>query len=792
SNKDEVGQLARTIGKMQVNLRETVATNRRSDWLKTGLVRLNDALRGEQDRARLATLAITEICSYLDALVGVLFVMQEEGSDAGALTLLGSFAHTERTSVATRFLPGEGLVGQAALERRQILISQPPADYIRVVSGLGETPPGRICVTPFLFEDRVRGVVEIGSLGELDALGLDYLRQAAQVLGISFETAQGRLRLARELERTKSMTSELQVQQEELRVSNEELQEKNELLTRQKREVDGARKAIAEKVEELTRSGKYKSEFLANMSHELRTPLNSLLLLAGGLADNRENNLSPDQLESARIIQASGNDLLSLINEILDLAKIESGQMKLELSKISLKTFVDAIDESFGQMAREQGLALNLEIGSDLPADFETDPRRLLQVLKNLISNALKFTEAGSVTLRMHRPEPGTDLAWSGLDPGSAIAISVLDTGIGIAPENQTLVFEAFQQVDGGSARKYLGTGLGLSISRELVQLLGGEIQLASELGRGSVFTLYLPLKAPRAGEPPTREPSERQEGKLSDDRGAIGRAKRLLVVGDDEGTRRHLVELLKGKEVLVDEAGSSEEAKTAIARERYDCVILDLDLWDMDGADFLGSLAREQGGELPALIIHTARELTREEESRLREYTESIVLRNVRSDERLLDEVSLFLHRAERDMPAPQQRIIAELKGSNSGLKGKRILLADDDMRSAFALSKLLTGRGLEVIKAENGEKALMVLAEDPSIDLVLMDVMMPVMDGYEAIRRIRAEERFARLPLIALTAKAMAGDRDACLAAGASDYQTKPIDPDRLISMIRVWLAT
>jgi len=954
NRRDEVGLLQQATNQMLQSLRDTEEKNRQTDWLKTGLARLNDALRGEDDDTRLAAKSITELCTHLGAKVGVLYAAQADGANAGGLTLLGSFAHTQRKSVANRFKPGEGLVGQAALERKQIVITDPPEDYIRVVSGLGETPPRQISVTPFLFEDRVCGVVELGTLGELDAVQLEYLAQAAKLLGISFETAMGRARLARELERSQKLAEELQVQQEELRVSNEELTqqaqalslseqklqaqqeelrvsneeltEKNELLVRQKREVEAARKGITQKAEELALASKYKSEFLANMSHELRTPLNSLLLLARGLVDNREGNLTADQVESARVILGSGSDLLSLINEILDLAKIESGRMDLARAHVPLQEIVDALDEAFGHMAKEQGLTLQQEIEPGLPTAIETDPKRLQQVLKNLVSNALKFTHEGSVTVRLHRPAPGTDLSRSGLDLRQALAISVTDTGIGIAPEHQKVVFEAFQQVDGGTARKYGGTGLGLSISRELARLLGGELQLASETGKGSTFTLYLPVNASAAGvgvsgktpvraqhtiahatppSPGAQVPDDRNaitqndrailvieddvtfanilmkqcrakgfkclvattgeegleltrrhvpravlldlnlpgidgwqvlEAMKSDTRtrhipvhivsgetpsaellrkGAVGhlrkpvtsenldkalmtldeissgKAKRLLIIEDDAKMRRHIAELLKDKNVQVDEANSSQEVIQALVKERYDCVILDLGLWDMDGDDLLRKLSREHGLELPPVIIHTARDLTREEEARLREYSDSIVVKDVRSDGRLLDEVSLFLHRAVGDMPPPQQRIINELHGSDAALKGKRILIADDDMRSAFALSKLLAEHGVQVVKAENGEKAVKALAEGPAVDLVLMDVMMPVMDGYEAIRRIRADERFARLPIIALTAKAMAGDRDKCLAAGANDYQTKPIDPERLISMLRVWLT-
>ncbi len=958
--RDEVSRLAESIRRMQAGLRDTKERTRQTDWLKGGLARLNDAMRGVDDEKRLAEKAIAELCNHLGAEVGLLYVAEDEGADAGTLGLVGSYASKGQQGAPARFNPGEGLVGQAALDRKPIVVTDPPKDYIRVVSGLGDTVPRQICVAPFLFEDRVRGVVEIATLGELDAMHLDYLGQAAHVLGVSFETAMGRSRLARELERSQALSAQLQVQQEELRVTNEELEQqaqalsvseqklraqqeelrvsneeltqKNELLVRQTREVEAARQNLAEKAEELAVASKYKSEFLANMSHELRTPLNSLLLLARGFVDNKDGNLTDDQVASARVIHDAGNDLLSLINEILDLAKIESGRMDLVRSRVSLQELGTVIEQAFGHMAKAQGLALGVEIEPGLPGAIETDAKRLQQVVKNLVSNALKFTHEGGVTVRFHRPAAGTDLSRSGLDAKQSLAISVTDTGIGIAPEHQKLVFEAFRQVDGGTSRKYGGTGLGLSISRELARILGGELTLVSGTGKGSTFTIYLPFAAPApsapvsdagtkrapavvaapgpqsAGAPPRPlglVPDDRDKVTESDRvilvveddlsfakilaaqcrnkgfkclvatsgeeglelaqrhvpravlldlnlpgidgwqvleamkadtrtrhipvhvvsvegptvelmrRGAIGHlrkpatpeslekalsmleevssrsAKRLLIVEDDEQMRRHIVELLKDKNVQVDEASSSQQVIEALVRTHYDCLILDLGLWDMDGDDLLRTLSRDHGLDLPPVIIHTARELTREEEARLREYTDSIVVKDVRSDTRLLDEVSLFLHRAVADMPPRQQRIIKDLHGSDAVLEGKRVLLADDDMRSAFALTKLLAERGMQVVKAENGEKALKVLFEGPSVDLVLMDIMMPVMDGYEAIRRIRAEERFARLPIIALTAKAMSGDRDKCLAAGADDYQTKPIDPERLISMMRVWLS-
>lgn len=936
--KDESGQVLGVFAAAR-----DVSAQRAADWLKSALSQLDDALRGEDDSVRLAKKVTTEVCTCLDAAVGLLYLTEDEAAEPGTLALAASYAYKDESHLPKRFHPGEGLVGQAALDGQQIILQSPPEDYLRVVSGLGEAPPRSICVTPIAYDGQIRGVLEIGTMRDFDGPHREYLARAVKVIGVTFETVRGRTRLAAELSRSQEMGEELaaqqqelkaanedlqeqttalvhsertmQLQQEKLRVSNEELAQNNSLLERQSRQVEAARREIAEKAEALALASKYKSEFLANMSHELRTPLNSLLLLARGLVDDREGNLTPDQVESARVIHASGCDLLSLINEILDLAKIESGRMQLAVAEVPLAEIADQVQDAFAHMAKAQGLALHVEVDPALPPTLRTDPKRLQQVLKNLVSNALKFTEAGSVTVRFHRLGTGAS---------QLLAIAVTDTGIGISPENQRIVFEAFQQVDGGTARKYGGTGLGLSISRELTRALGGELSLVSELGKGSTFTISLPDQGQaEPGQPavrPSTQPLDRGAdtrarplGEVPDDRdalatgdptilvieddvrsarivlahcrgkgfkclvattgeegldlarrhplrgiildltlpgidgwavletlkaeprlrnipvhivsaeeptgvaqgrGAVGHlpkpvrpedldrvidaleagnhreVKRLLIVEDDTTMRRHLVELLNDKNVRVDEAGSAAEADRAIRGGHYDGVILDLGLWDMGGDDLLRALVRD-GVELPPVIINTARELTREEEARLREHAASIIIKDVRSEGRLRDEVSLFLHRAGHDLPPPQQRILHDLDTSDAGFQNKRVLVVDDDMRSAFALSRLLTARGFSVVKAENGDKALKALHDGPAVDLVLMDVMMPVMDGHEAIRHIRSQPQFAGLPIITLTAKAMSGDREKSLAAGANDYLTKPIDPETLFSMLRVWLC-
>ncbi|MBN2232106.1 MAG: response regulator [Deltaproteobacteria bacterium] len=828
-----------------------------------------------------------------------------------------------------------------------------------VTSGLGEHIPKFICVSPFIYEDRVKGVVEVGTFGEMDDQQMEYLNQAMPVLALAVESAEGRTRLAGSLRESQSLTEELQSQQEELRttneeleeqanalkiseeklraqqeelqVTNEELEEKNNQLDRQKNEVEKARKDIEDQAKDLALASKYKSEFLANMSHELRTPLNSLLLLAQALAENKAGNLSADQVESARIIHGSGSDLLNLINEILDLSKIEAGRMDLQLGQVRISDLAESVRSAFGHMARERGLTLEVVINEELPPVITSDRKRIEQIIKNLLVNAIKFTDTGGVTVSFTRPAPGTKLT-STLVAGECLAVAVKDTGIGISPDNHQIIFEAFKQVDGGTSRRFGGTGLGLSISRELARFLGGEIQVESELGKGSTFTLYIPeavaagpqksqdenatvTVAGSAGRAVTNAVRQRTKAaQIEDDRdtlgqgdrvilvieddpkfarilygkchekglkclaaptgeagvelavkyqpaaiildirlpgmdgwavlgilkektstrhipvhivsvdtdagnnalrrGAIGYAtkplsqenledtfrrleqiaagkpRRVLLVEDNAVVRRQTAQLIgAGEDVEVDEVETGKQALAALRSGGYDCVVLDLGLPDMSGQSLLETLEQE-GVQLPPVIVNTSRDLSYEEEMSLREHTESVIVKDVRSQERLLDEVSLFLHRVVSKMPEKQRRIILDLHDTDTLLRDKKVLIVDDDMRTTFAMAHFLAARGMKTLKAENGEKALLLLEEQPDVDLVLMDIMMPVMDGYEAMQRIREQERFRKLPMIALTAKAMPEDRKKCLAAGANDYLSKPVDQERLISMMRVWL--
>ncbi|MBT3380293.1 MAG: response regulator [Lentisphaerae bacterium] len=962
SEEDELGI---ALGEMTRSLRAYETETRRYDWLKTGMGRLNDTTRGEMNVRDLCTRVASEVATTLDAKVGALYLLDEtvDEDKEQTLSLVGSYAYASRKNLSHSFKLGEGVVGQAALEKSPILISNVPEDYVRITSGLGETPPRFISVVPFLFEEHVTGVIEVGTLDQPTDTQLDYLNQAMSAFAIAVETARSRDRLADSLGKARALSEELQTQQEELRVSNEELQEqtlrlkdseerlkaqqeemevtneeleeKNELLERQKREVEEARKAIQEKAEEVALASKYKSEFLANMSHELRTPLNSLLLLARELAENRDGHLRDDQVESAQIIHNSGSDLLSLINEILDLAKIEAGRMDLQVGTIPVTDLASGVERAFGHMAEARGLEWNVEVSSDAPEEIQADRKRVSQVIKNLVSNAIKFTEAGSVSVTFGRPTAAVDLPHGQLDPAKALSISVKDTGVGVAPEQQKVIFEAFQQADGGTARKFGGTGLGLSISREFAALFGGKILLESEPGCGSTFTLCLPVTMKAAGEqsgvqsrkgraseapnpgagisagpqsgggihvpsaiaddrdsisesdtvillieddptfagvlygkcherglkclaaasgedglllageqlpngiildirlpgmdgwsvlaalkentrtrhipvhvisadeptteslrkgavghatkPISREELEAAFEKL--EKQAVGTTKRVLLVEDNEEIRNSVRELIGGGDVELDEAVSAGEAIEAIRANAYGCVILDLGLPDMDGAELLAKL-EEEGSELPPVIVHTARDLTKEEEMGLREHAESIVIKDVRSQERLLDEASLFLHQMVSTMPDQKRQVILNLHDTDALLKDKTVLVVDDDMRTTFALSRFLAGRGMHPVKAGNGQQALSILKANADIDLVLMDIMMPVMDGYETMGRIRDQEQFRKLPIIALTAKAMPQDRQKCIDAGASDYMPKPVDQERLVSMMRVWL--
>ena len=987
--------LGLALQKMTGALRKAADESRDADWLKTGVAQVNDLVLGQEDPRTLANVALTAIATHLDAKVGVLYALESD-AEGPALRLLGSYAYTERKHVATRFRVGEGLVGQAALEKKSIVLSPAPEDYVHVVSGLGTAPPRALSVVPILFKDELRGVIELGTFGQPTAVQQQYLAQVATVLGAAFEITRGRSIVAAQQEELRAYTTELEgqraalqasehelkaqqaelessnaelevqmrrtqesevqlkAQQRELEITNRTLEDRNVELERQKAAIEVARRDLAVQADELAVASKYKSEFLANMSHELRTPLNSMLLLARSLRDAPEHELNADQRESAGVIYASGSDLLNLINEILDLSKIEAGRMELRLDATPVSDLARALQRQFEPMARSQGLTLEMRVAPDMPAQLVTDPNRLGQVLKNLVGNAMKFTDKGGVVVSFERAAADADLSRSGLATGNAVAVRITDTGIGIPLNKQKIVFEAFQQADSGDRRRYGGTGLGLSISREIVALLGGEIQLTSTPGQGSTFTVFLPVEThatqhpsaapftagamaslhpapqplptlsaslattgtgPASVLPPAPVPSSTRalSASVPDDRdviderdrtiliieddarflgvlvgevrnrgfkclaaltggdglalakmyrpsgvlldlhlpdttgwavlsalkqdvetrhvpvhivsaedatleglriGAIGHAhkplrpedvdrilatierssataeKTVLVVEDDPIVRRETVRIIGNGNVHSREAATGREALAALQEREFDLMVLDLGLPDMQGLEILEAAAARKL-RVPPVIVYTVRELTQSEELALRHYADSIIVKDVRSQERLIDEVALFLHRVVDDLPESKRQTIRHLYESDEQLRGKRVLIVEDDMRTMFAMAKLLAGHGIDPLKAADGEQALKLLGERDDVDLVLLDMMMPVLDGYETARRIRAQERFTKLPVIALTAKAMKEDRQKCIDAGATDYLSKPVDQDRLLSLLRVWLC-
>ncbi|MDQ3940969.1 MAG: response regulator, partial [Actinomycetota bacterium] len=955
----EVAELKDKINQMIANLKETTQRNEEQDWLKTNLAKISGMMQGQRDLLAVSRLIMSELTPTVSAQHGAFFLAEnDEKKDTLELRLKASYGYKARKNVSNRFKFGEGLVGQSALEKKTILISQAPADYIKISSGLGEGAPVNIIVVPVVFEEQVLGVIELASLRPFSEVNQTFLEQLVETIGVVLNTIIANMRTEELLEQSQRLTrelqsqsEELQTQQEELQQTNEELQEKAALLAEQNRnieiknqEIEMARLGLEEKAQQLALSSKYKSEFLANMSHELRTPLNSLLILAKLLAENEDQNLTDKQIEFARTIHAAGSDLLALISDILDLSKVEAGKMDLHPAPIGLSVIKDAVEQAFRPVAQEKGLDFEVVITEDSPSSIVTDEQRLQQILKNLLSNALKFTDKGNVTVTL-KPAPGGIPYLSEVlrKADKVIAFSVSDTGIGIPEDKLRLIFEAFQQADGTTSRRYGGTGLGLSISREIARLLGGEIRAESEMGKGSTFTLYLPQEYV-VPEPPTNgtrarldippeivssdaahafdvelEPHDdvpvpMGDNELGDDRdaiqvadrvllvlegdrdvagqimevarersfkvvaatkgdaglalarhfkpdavlvdadlpvvdglsvlhqlkhdpsqrhmpvyvlgsddqrqhirraGAVGyiekpiekpaleeamsgiaefldrRIKNLLIVEDDDVERNSIVELIgRGDDVDTTAVSSSEDALQELEAKRFDCIVLDLKLPKMGGFDLLERVKKDDRFQDIPVIIYTGKDLTQREETRLRKYAETIIVKDVRSPERLLDETALYLHRMESTLPPDTRRMIEQLHTADEIFQGKKILIVDDDVRNVFALTSALEARGMEVLYAENGKDGIALLKQNADVDLVLMDIMMPEMDGYQTTKAIRKMSKFNGLPIIALTAKAMKGDREKSIAAGASDYITKPVDTDQLLSLMRVWL--
>jgi signal transduction histidine kinase/DNA-binding response OmpR family regulator/HAMP domain-containing protein len=923
--KDNINQMIRT-------LRETTRANQEQDWLKTNLARFTRMLQGQRDLLTVAQQVLSELAEVVGAQHGAFYMAQRDEDERISLKLFASYAYTKRDYLLESFDIGQGMVGQAAFEKKRILIDDVPKDYMLVASALGEAAPGNIVVVPVLFESEVKGVIELATFREFTPNQLAFIDQLLESLGIVVATIEATMRTDQLLRQSQGMAEELRKQQEELQQTNEELAEKARQLTSQKdeverknREVELARQELEEKAEQLALTSKYKSQFLANMSHELRTPLNSLLILSRQLAENLESNLNDKQVEYAQTIHQSGADLLALINEILDLARIESGTIAIDPADIQFSVLEEYVDRSFRHITEEKGLALSIEIDERLPKAIETDDMRLRQILRNLLSNAIKFTERGSVKLRIESL-PSDDTG------RPLVAFSVVDSGIGIDPAKHQIIFEAFQQADGSTSRKYGGTGLGLAISREIAQLLGGDLSVRSRLGEGSVFTLVMPLHysssradktrvLPRRPEIKGRSPEQASDEEspmslrpnrlMEDDRGRIASgdpvlliveddesfarilmnlarengfravvaltgneaiqlarsllphavtldlrlpdmdgwvlldrlkydartrhipghvisangeerralhfgaravlqkpldkadvtgtlneirdflergSRRLLVVCADEKRRSGIMELVGEGGVSITAVTSPEQALRTLQEETaFDCVVLDI-LLGLELANLLKNDGRYR--RLPIIAYREDEALSPELKEELRRFGDTMLIKDVYSAESLLNETARFLHWIEADLPDAKRKMLRSLTHGDPILRGKKILVVDDDMRNIFAITAVLEGHAIDVLYAENGHQALAMLSEHRDVDAVLMDIMMPEMDGYEAMRRIRRLEDKKDLPVIALTAKAMKGDRKKCIEAGASDYITKPVDPDQLISLLRVWL--
>jgi CheY-like chemotaxis protein/signal transduction histidine kinase/HAMP domain-containing protein len=938
--RGEVADLKDNINTMIDNLRATTERNEEQDWLKTNLAKFTRMLQGQRDLVTVGRILLSELTPLVSAQQGAIYQMQIAetadvlGPNQPVLVRLATYAQSG--GQPERLAIGEGLVGQCALDKQRILLTKVPKSYTRVHSSLGGTRPTNVVVLPVLFEGETKAVVELASLDPFTTTHLTFLEQLTQSIGVVLNTIEATMRTENLLQQSQQLTTELQTRQTELQQTNEELAskakqlaEQNVEVERKNNEVEQARRALEEKAAELALTSKYKSEFLANMSHELRTPLNSILILGQQLAENNTGNLVAKQVEFARNIHSAGTDLLTLINDILDLSKIESGTVTVEAEEISFVSLRDSIERTFQHVADAKSLAFHVDVDPALPRSFTSDPKRLQQVLKNLLSNAFKFTAQGQVSITIRQVLSGwtPDHPVLGIAP-HAVAFTVTDTGIGIAPEKQKLIFEAFQQADAGTSRKYGGTGLGLAISRELAMLLGGEIRLVSGAGQGSTFTLYLPLvytgparatTAP-AGlmrsalveprlpaltvkveepipddrssikdgdqvllivdddphyarvllglardrgfkaivatrgqqalalarefmptaitldvflpdmlgwtvlnnlklDPATRHipvqmlsvEEERQHGlshgafsyvvkpaTTSDLEQAFDRLKtyltpkmrKLLVVEDNDIERGSIVELLSHDDIEVRAVATGSEALSALTADRYDCCVVDLRLPDMSGFELLEQVkATPELRDLP-VVVFTGKDLTAEEQSRLKVVAKSVVLKDVRSPERLFDETALFLHRVVSALPEPKRRLLEELHQSNTVLENRRVLVVDDDARNIFALTTVLENQGMDVLSATNGRDAIEILSRERDLSVVLMDIMMPEMDGYETMRRIRRDPTFRLLPILALTAKAMKGDREKCLEAGASDYIAKPVNTEQLLSLLRVWL--
>ena len=948
--KGEVEELKDTINQMIANLRETTLRNQEQDWLKSNLAKFTQMLQGQKDLNTVTRRILSELAQVVNAQQGMFYILeQDEEQLHQMLKLFAAYAYKDELHLKKEFALGEGLVGQCALEKERILLTNVPKNYIKIKSGLGESTPKNVIVLPVLFEQEIKAVIELASFEPFSEIHLDFLGQLTESIGIVLNTIETNTRTQELLEQSQSLT-------EELRRANEELQDKAHLLVKQKEEVEAknkeveeARKSLEEKAEQLQLTSKYKSEFLANMSHELRTPLNSLLILAQQLYENHEGNLTEKQIRYAKTIHSCGDDLIQLINDILDLSKIESGYISTDFIKVRFNEITAFVETTFKHVSESKNLRFNIEFDPNLPDMLETDIQRLNQILKNLLSNAFKFTEKGGVTLRIYQAARNWKQGNPSLDKANkVVAFEIKDTGIGISKDKQNIIFEAFQQAEGSTSRKYGGTGLGLSISRGLADLLGGSIELESEPGTGSTFTLYLPVEynpehlvkkekqssltvteykvgtdddtslqsVPTVKLPDTRDLEVINEliNETGDDRNHISegdhvvlvveddlrfakimiekahekelkavvatsfgevfdlankfrpvavtldvklpdasgwrildlfkndmnfrhipvhlisgeenrllamqrgarsfslkplknealsvlfediatyhkeRPKQVLVVEDNELDSSQIARMLDNGELIdIDFVSEGREALSRLEQKSYDCIIVDFMLPDIGGMDFVTAINSVKKLQMTPVLVYSAKDFSPKEKTQLKQYANRILLKDVNSLELLLEETIMLLHIDHKDLLPEKQRIIENLRSREDVLTGKNILVVDDDVRNLFALTTAFERYNMGVITAESGQEAINILAENKDIDMVLMDIMMPEMDGYETTQKIRREHKNSNLPIIAVTAKAMKGDREKCIEAGASDYITKPVKIDQLLSLMRVWL--
>jgi HAMP domain-containing protein/signal transduction histidine kinase/CheY-like chemotaxis protein len=958
--KGEVEALKDTINQMIANLRATTLRNQEQDWLKSNLAKFTQMLQGQKDLNTVTKRILSELAQVVNAHYGAFYILkQDDDTSQVKLKLFSAYAYKEDRNIPKEFSIGEGLVGQCAFEKERILLTNVPNNYIKVSSGLGKAKPANLIILPVLFENDVKAVIELASLDAFSETHQDFLNQLTESIGIVLNTIETNTRTEELLAQSQSLASELKIQQDELRRTNDELQDKALLLVKQKEEVEAknkeveeARKSLEEKAEQLQLTSKYKSEFLANMSHELRTPLNSLLILAQQLYENVEGNLTEKQVRYAKTIHSCGDDLINLINDILDLSKIESGFISTNIAPVHISEISGFVETTFRPISEARNLRFHIDITPDLPSSMDTDIQRLNQILKNLLSNAFKFTEKGEVSLKIFEAKKNWKPNNPNLDNAKkVIGFSIKDTGIGIPQDKQMIIFEAFQQAEGSTSRKYGGTGLGLSISRGLAELLGGTIELESSPGQGSVFTLFLPIesvpmstakdKAPDSIKAIQQLANEDQDlnsllgnlkitnegietrasmdvvnemiNEAGDDRNNIQpndkivliveddlrfskiilekahaenlkavvatnylevfdfinrfnpiamtldvklpdtsgwkvidllrndlnyrhipihvisgeenrvlalkrgarsfllkpldndslndlfddiitfnekKEKHVLVVEDNEIDSSQIVKILRSDDLHVHIANTGKDAFEQMEKQEFDCIILDYTLPDISGPELVHKVGKTKKKSTP-VIIYSAKDFNRHELAQINQNSNSVLLKGVNSIEHLLEETITHLHIAHKDLAPERRRIIENIRSKEDILTNKTVLVVDDDVRNLFALTTVFERYNINVITAESGKEAIQTLNDNPKIEMVLMDIMMPEMDGYETTQKIRREHKNSTLPIIAVTAKAMKGDRQKCIDAGASDYITKPVKIDQLLSLMRLWFC-